>query len=222
MRRTILGRSLAVVTLVGWLVAPALAQETKSARGSVTAITGNSLTVKAGASEMKFTIDGKTVLTAEGAGTADRKAETAGKPGPKLSDFIKVGDAVEVSYHETGGALHAANVRRVSSAGGGGGGTTSTAPAQPRSETANGTVESLSGTTLTITGSTSGGTTKQSFTVDGKTKVVAVGAGTAASAAGGKVSISDHVGVGDQVTVTYTPTGTILHADEVRVRVKKK
>ena len=119
MRRTILGRSLAVVTLVGWLVAPALAQETKSARGSVTAITGNSLTVKAGASEMKFTIDGKTVLTAEGAGTANRKAETAGKPGPKLSDFIKVGDAVEVSYHETGGALHAANVRRVSSAGGG-------------------------------------------------------------------------------------------------------
>ena len=221
MRRTILGRSLAVVTLVGWLVAPALAQETKSARGSVTAITGNSLTVKAGASEMKFTIDGKTVLTAEGAGTADRKAETAGKPGPKLSDFIKVGDAVEVSYHETGGTLHAANVRRVSSAGAGGGGTTSTTPAS-RTETANGTVESLSGTTLTITGSASGGTFKQSYTIDGKTKVVAVGAGTAASAAGGKVSISDHVGVGDQVTVTYTSTGTVLHADEVRVRVKKK
>lgn len=220
MRRTILGRSLAVVTLVGWLVAPALAQETKSARGSVTAMTGNSLTVKAGDRELKFTIDGKTVLTAEGAGTADRKAESAGKPGPKLSDFIKVGDAVEVSYHETGGALHAANVRRVSSAGGGGGGTTSTA--ESRTETANGTVESLSGTTLTITGSTSGGTFKQSYTIDGKTKVVAVGAGTAASAAGGKVSISDHVGVGDQVTVTYRSTGTTLHADEVRVRVKKK
>jgi Domain of unknown function (DUF5666) len=220
MRRTILGRSLAVVTLVGWLVAPALAQDTKSARGSVTAMTGNSLSVKAGDRELKFTIDGKTVLTAEGAGTADRKAETAGKPGPKLSDFIKVGDAVEVSYHETGGTLHAANVRRISSAGAGGGGTTSTS--ESRTETANGTVESLSGSTLTITGSTSGGTFKQSFTIDGKTRVVAAGAGTAASAAGGKVSISDHVGVGDQVTVTYTSTGTTLHADEVRVRVKKK
>jgi Domain of unknown function (DUF5666) len=219
MRRTILGRSLAVVTLVGWLVAPALAQETKSARGNVTAITGNSLTVKAGDRELKFTIDGKTVLTAEGAGTADRKAESAGKPGPKLSDFIKVGDAVEVSYHETGGTLHAANVRRVSSAGGGGGGTTAS---ESRTETANGTVESLSGSTLTITGSTSGGTFKQSFMIDGKTRVVAVGAGTAASAAGGKVSITDHVGVGDQVTVTYRTAGTTLHAEEVRVRSKKK
>jgi hypothetical protein len=220
MRRTILGRSLAVVTLVGWLVVPALAQETKTARGTVTALTGNSLAVKAGDRELKFTIDGKTVLTAEGAGTADRKAESAGKPGPKLSDFIKVGDAVEVSYHETGGTLHAANVRRVSSAGSGGGGTTS--PSESRTETANGTVESLSGSTLTITGSTSGGTFKQSFMIDGKTRVVAVGAGTAASAAGGKVSISDHVGVGDQVTVTYRTAGTTLHAEEVRVRAKKK
>jgi hypothetical protein len=181
-------------------------------------MTGNSLTVKAGDRELKFTIDGKTVLTAEGAGTADRKAEAAGKPGPKLSDFIKVGDAVEVSYHETGGTLHAANVRRVASVGGGGGGTTS----ESRTETANGTVESLSGSTLTITGSTSGGTFKQSFTIDGKTRVVAVGAGTAASAAGGKVSIADHVGVGDQVTVTYRTAGTTLHAEEVRVRAKKK
>ena len=217
MRRTILGRSLSIVTLVGWLVAPALAQETKSARGNVTAMTGDSITVKAGDRELKFSIDAKTVLTASGAGTAARQAETAGKGGPKLGDFVKVGDAVEVSYHETGATLHAANVRRIRSAGAGGGTTSDDRP-----ELANGTVEALTGTTLTITGSQSGGTFKQSFGIDGTTKVIAVGAGTAASAAGGKVSIADHVGVGDQVTVTYRKTGETLHATEVRVRSKKK
>jgi hypothetical protein len=166
---------------------------------------------------MKFTIDAKTVLTASGAGTAERKAEAAGKAGPKLSDFVKVGDAVEVNYHETGGTLHAANVRRIRSAGSGGGGTS-----DDKSESANGTVESLTGTTLTITGSQSGGTFKQSFNIDGTTRVIAVGAGTAAQAAGGKVSIADHVGVGDQVTVTYRKAGSALHAEEVRVRSKKK
>ena len=135
MRRTILGSTFAVVTLVGWLVAPALAQETKTARGNVTAMSGDSITVKAGASELKFTIDAKTRLTASGAGTAERKAEAAGKPGPRISDFVKVGDAVEVEYHETGGTLHAANVRRVASAGAGGG-STSESRAQSATQTA--------------------------------------------------------------------------------------
>jgi hypothetical protein len=36
------------------------------------------------------------------------------------------------------------------------------------------------------------------------------------------VALSDFVGVGDQVTVTYRQAGTVLHADEVRVRMKKK
>ena len=121
MRRTILGRSLAVVTLVGWLVTPALAQDTKSARGNVTAMTGDSITVKAGDRELKFAVDAKTVLTASGAGTASRQAEAAGKPGPKLADFVKVGDAVEVNYREAGGTMTAANIRRIQSAGSGGG-----------------------------------------------------------------------------------------------------
>jgi hypothetical protein len=185
-------------------------------------MSGDTITVKAGDREMKFTIDGKTVLTATGAGTAERKAEAAGKAGPKLGDFVKVGDAVEIEYHEVGAVMHAANVRRVSSAGGGGG-TTSDANAAARTQTANGRVESITGTTLTIAGTQSGGTTfKQSFTVDAKTRAVAVGAGTAATAAGGKVSFGDIVGVGDEVTVTYRQTGDTLHADEVRVRAKKK
>jgi hypothetical protein len=191
----------------------ASAQGTKSARGTVTAIGGDSITIKAGAQELKLAVDQKTVLTARGAGTAERKADAAGKPGPRLSDFIKPGDAVEVTYHEAG--MHAANITKVNSAGSGSG---SVAP--ERSESANGTVDSISATTLSISGSASGGTFKQSFHVDGTTKVIAVGASTAANAAGGKIQLADFVGVGDQVTVNYRKAGTTLHADEVRVRVK--
>jgi hypothetical protein len=90
-----------------------------------------------------------------------------------------------------------------------------------RGELANGTVESMSGSTLVITGSAgNGGTFKQSFVVDAATDVVAAGAGTASR--GGKIALSDFVGVGDQVTVRYRKTGTSLHADEVRVRSKAK
>jgi hypothetical protein len=197
------------------LTAEAVAQETRSARGTVTAVAGDSITVKAADRELKFMVDPKTVLMASGAGTADRKAEAAGKPGLKVADFVKTGDAVEVNYTETGGTLHAARIRKVSSAGSGGG---STSP-EP-SETASGRVDSLSGTTLAISGSTGGASFKQSFTVDATTKIIAVGASTASEAKGGKITLSDFVGVGDQVRVSYRKAGSGLHADEIRVMSK--
>ena len=137
MRRIVLGFSLAAFSLVGWLPSSALAQDTKSARGTVTAMAGDAVTVKAGDREMKFTVDAKTVLTAEGAGTAAREAASAGKPGPSLAEFVKVGDAVDVSYHEMGGTMHAARIRRITSPGPGGG-TTSDQKAETKSETASG------------------------------------------------------------------------------------
>ena len=45
---------------------------------------------------------------------------------------------------------------------------------------------------------------------------------TAAAAKGGKLVLSDFVGVGDQVTVTYRKSASGLHAEEVRVRAKGK
>jgi Domain of unknown function (DUF5666) len=203
-----------VLLIVGvGLAAQAGAQETRSARGTVTAISGDSITVKAAERELKFTVDSKTQLTASGAGTADRKAEAAGKPGVRVTDFVKTGDAVEVTYQETGSTMRASNIRRVSSAGGG-------STSGERTETANGTVDSISGTTLVISGQTGGGSFKQTFAVDGATQVIAVGASTAAAAKGGKVSLTDFVGIGDQVTVSYRKAGSGLHADEVRVRSK--
>ena len=60
----------------------------------------------------------------------------------------------------------------------------------------------------------------QTFAVDGQTKVVGQGAGTASANAGGKVAFADLVGVGDRVSVSYHETG--MHAAEVRVTAKAK
>lgn len=198
--------------IIGGLASQAAAQETKSARGTVTAIGGDLITVKAAERELKFTVDAKTVLTASGAGTAERKAEATGKPGTRLTDFVKTGDAVEVTYQETGSTMRATRIQRVNSARAGGG--------SMSDDRSNGTVVSLSGSTLVISGSAGSGSFKQSFAVDATTKVIAMGAGTAAAATGGTVAITDFVGVGDQVTVNYRKAGSGLHADEVRVRAK--
>ena len=216
MSRTGFGFAMVLLIVGAGLTAQARAQETKSVRGTVTAVGGDSITVKAAERELKFMVDSKTLLTASGAGTADRKAEAAGKPGLRVADFVKAGDAVDVTYHETGGAMRASNIRRVSSAGSGGG----SMPGD-RAEMANGTVDSISGSTLVISGGAAGGASfKQSFAVDATTRVVAMGASTAAAAKGGKIALADFVGVGDQVTVSYRKAGSSLHADEVRVRAK--
>jgi hypothetical protein len=215
MRRTGFGHSLLVVLAVVGLVTTGAAQGTKSARGTLTAISGDTITVKTGTGEMKFAVDAKTVLVASGAGTAARKATASGKPGLNLTDFVKAGDNIEVSYVESGGTMRATNIRHVGAGGGGG--------EAAETELATGTVDSMTGSTLTVSGSIGGGGTfKQTYTVDEKTRVIAVGAGTASAAKQGKVAFADFVGVGDQVTVTYSKMGTSLHADEVRVRAKKK
>jgi len=87
---------------------------------------------------------------------------------------------------------------------------------------ATGTVDSVSATSLVISGSMSGGTFKQTFTVDAETKVVGTGAGTAAAAKGGRIAITDFVKTGDRVTVSYHKMGTSLHAAEVRVAQRPK
>lgn len=216
MRRMVL--PLATIALVAWFASEATAQTTKTVRGTVTAMTGDLVTVKAGSQEMKFTVDAKTRVTAEGGSTATKQAETAGKPGPKLAELIQVGNAVEVTYAEAGGAMRATGIRRVRDAGAAGG-----ASADQSTETVTGTVDSISGNTVALTGSsTAGATFKLSVTVDNSTKMIAEGAGTAAAMSGGKLVLSDHLGPGDRITVTYHTKGTTLHASEIRVRQKAK
>ena len=184
----------------------------------MTAIAGDTVTVKAGTQELKFMVDATTTGVAEGGGTASRAAEAKGAAGPKLAEVLKVGENVEVSYREASGMLHATNVQtgRLGRRGGGG---TSEAKAAVKTETATGTVTAVSGTSLTITGTAaSGGSFTQTYTVDANTKVVGEGAGTAASK--GKVTILDLVTKGNRVTVSYHASGATLVATEVRVTRK--
>jgi hypothetical protein len=204
-----------VVPFVALFVALGLAsraytQDTKKVTGTLTAMGADSITVKVGSTDMNFSIDDKVHVEAPGAGTRTRQAAAAGTK-PKLSEILHTGDAVEVSYADMAGTRHATALRKVASPGSGG------AP----SNSANGTVTSVSATSLSINGSSGGGSTfTQTYVIDSDTKVIGKGAGTAASKAGGKIAITDVVGMGDHVAVSYKPDGSSLKATEVRVTSK--
>ena len=203
MRRvSVLGISLLALAVVAWPRASA-AQDNKTARGTVTAMAGSSLTVRVGANEMKFTVDAQTTVVAPGAGTKERKKEGS----VKLDEAIKTGQAVIVTYREKGSMLLASRVEAVSSAGGGGG-SVSTA-----TKTSNGTVKSVAANSLTITADGK----DMTFAIDASTSVVAKGA-TGRSGAGGKIAITDFVKSGSRVSVSYHEMGTMMHAAEVRVQ----
>jgi cobalamin biosynthesis Mg chelatase CobN len=217
MKRTLLALALVALAAAGWPAARLAAQESKMARGAVTAVAADSLTVKVGGQDMKFIVDSKTNVEAVGAGTKSRQAQAAGAPGPKLTDVVKVGQPVAVSYTETGGSNHATRIRAISSLAAEPGATSGPGGAK----TANGTVKSVAATSMTISGSSgSGATFTQTFTIDGTTKVIGKGAGTASAAAGGKTVITELVSNGDAVSVTYHAAGNALHAAEIRVTNK--
>jgi hypothetical protein len=206
MRWHVLAVPVAVAALVGLLPLSAYAQ-TRTTRGTVTDLQGNTLTVKVDDQSMAFQVDSRTIVTADGAGTAARAAAAAGRSGPKLSDLIKPGDAVEVMYQEANGTRQASKIRR-----------TRTPGRQSEAisvELANGTVESVTGASVTING---GGGGRQTFVIDRDTKVVAPGAGTASRAREGAVTVPDLVSVGDRITVSFHRSGGALHAAEIRVR----
>jgi len=174
----------------------------------------DSVNVKVQGVDMKFVVDGKTTVEARGAGTKARAAERAGQAGPKLGDVVKVGQAVEVSYHDMSGTLHAAKIRAVASPG-------PATATEAAAKSSSGTVKSVTASSLSISGSGGGGSTfDQTFTIDAKTKVIGKGAGTASAAKGGKIAITDLVAAGDKVSVSFHDMGGALHASEVRVTSK--
>ncbi len=188
------------------IVSPVAAQATKTARGSVTAMAADSITVKVGMTDMKFMVDDKTTVEAPGAGTKSRAAAAKGAAGPKLSEVVKSGDAIEVRYHDMSGTLHAASVKKVSSPGSGG--------VPPKR--AAGTVSAISAASVTINGSSAGATFTQTYVIDSATKVVAKGA----SKAGSKPSATDLIASGDKVNVSFKEEGGSLHATNITVTAK--
>jgi hypothetical protein len=207
---------LLIVLVFGAFVglSPAAAQTSKEARGTVTAVTDSSLKVKVGAQEMTFVVDGKTAVLARGAGTATRTAQSAGAPGIKIGDAIKPGGAVIVQYTEAGGKMTATEVRAVSDAGGAGGSVSTTAP--PPSKSVTGKVKSATADSVVVTADNK----DMTFVVSPETKVEAKGAGTATTAAGGRITFNSLVGAGDTVQVTYQEAGATMRATEVRITIK--
>jgi len=210
--------SFAALCVILWPTPYALAEGTKVVRGTVTAISGSSLTLKVRDQEMKFDIDWKTMVEAPGAGTKARQANAAGKPGPDLADVVKIGQAVAVTYHDISGTLHATHVRAVSSIASGG---ASAGSGQAEQMTATGIVQSVGGDSITISGNGGAGAAfTQTFIIDETTKVFAKGAGTMAASGGGKAPFAKLVASGDRVSVAYHKKGAALHASDIRVTWK--
>jgi hypothetical protein len=202
----------AVLVFVGLAVCRPAHAQSKTARGTATTVTDVSLTVRVGDTNMTFDVDSKTAVEAPGAGRQTRAAQAAGASGIKLTSAIQSGHAVIVTYREANGKNVATDIRRVSDAGRGGGATSE--PAQ----TATGAVKSVTGRSLVLTSQGKDST----FVIDQNTKVIGRGAGTAAGAAGGRLPITDLVGAGDSVSVSYKAMGGAMHATDVRVTAKAR
>ena len=116
---------LLALSLIGTLL-PALspvlhAEQSKTARGTVIALAGDTVTVKARNTEMKFMVGRNTLVEVQGGSHKAAAARAAGMAGPKLKDLLKIGDPVWISYDEAGGGFRAARILVVSSAPSGGG-----------------------------------------------------------------------------------------------------
>ena len=168
--------------------------QTKWVRGNVVSVTGDTLVVKAEGSDWTFKVDKSTVLTAPGAGTAQRKAEAVGAGGVKFADFVKPGMGVEVHYKDVSGVLMAAEIHSGLPP------TEASAPAASAGGSARGTIAAVAPASVTLKAEDK----EWAFTVDSKTLVLGEGMGTITKQfkdQGKMPAITDLLGAGDQVVV---------------------
>jgi len=192
---------------------PAHAQS-KEARGTVTAVTDSTISMKAGAEQLTFYVDSETHLDVRTA-QRDLQQAQAGKPSPRVNNFFEAGQVVLVRYREEKGRNHALDISRVSTTGAGGGSVSDPA------KISEGKVKSVSDSQLVL----DTGGREMSFAITGDTNVLAKGASTATKstkAAGGTTGITTFVHPGDQVSVSYHEAGAKMMASEVRVRVSSR
>jgi hypothetical protein len=213
MRTMLTAVTLAVVSITWWPATAALAQPSRVASGSVTEMSGNSITIQVRGETMKFSVDSNTQVEARGASTKTRQLAASGKPGPSLAELLTIGQPVHVTY-EPSATPRAAFIRAVPKVDNGG----KVEESEMRSV---GTVKSLGADTLTIVGASGGGASfTQTFVISPETKVVGKGVGTATAPKGGKAPFSELISAGDHVTVSYHKAGDALHASDIRLTVK--
>jgi hypothetical protein len=203
-----------LILIVGALLigfpSASFAQATKTANGKVTGVDAGSLTVRVADKDIVLVVDAKSDVITPGGSSRTREAKAAGKAGPTLVELVKVGQLVQVKYHEAG--MHAATIRVL--------------PVMPSASTnkalrAIGVVSNLSPTSLTVKGPGD----EWTFVVDAETHVDSPGGGTMArqkAAAGTKPTITDVIATGDTVSVTYHEMDGAKHAAVVRVTKKAR
>ena len=212
MRPAFLVLTFATLTMV-WFSTPAIAQDSKIARGTLTAISGWSVTVRVGDQNMIFGVDSKTVVQSRGASSASLRAAAAGRPGPQLDELLQMGQAVAVTYAEMAGSLHAIEIRSVSKP--------DTNAGSAAAMTSAGVVQAIGPNSITIAGESGGRAPfEQTFQIDQGTRFFAKGASAAVAAKGGRAPFTDLIAKGDYVTVSYQKAGNVPHASDVRVTKK--
>jgi hypothetical protein len=200
----VVGTALAVV-----VSSVTAAAQSKEIRGSAVAVSDSSLTVKAGEQSLSFVISRDTLIEAKGASTRTRRAESVGSsPAIKVTDYVKPGDPVLVSYRAADGKNLALSIRPISSVG--------TTGAAESSKNIQAKVKSISGNTLVL--DRDGRDVR--FTLDRDTDVFAIGATRATKKAGGSLPITDLVHVGDIVWVEYSEAAGSMKAIEIQVRMR--
>jgi hypothetical protein len=209
MKPTVIALTLTALSVVWGPTASTFAAD-KVAKGTISAIGGQSLTVKVGDRDMVFNVDTTTVVQARGAATKATQLAAAGKSGPHLKDLLQSGQSVAVTYSDMGIALRASTIRAIPKA--------SAAPSTNADMHSAGVVKALGADWITISGKSGGGASfEQTFTVDPKTKVFAKGAGTATAATGGRGVFDQLVASGDHVRISYHQNGGDLFASKVHV-----
>jgi hypothetical protein len=216
MKRTVAALALAALSVFWGPATSTFAANDKVAKGTITAIAGQSLTVKVGEQDMAFNVDSATTVTARGASTKSARLAASGKPGPHLADVLKTGQAVAVTYSDMAGNYRASDITTISSV------PSAANPDANAAKHSTGVVKATGPDWITISGSSGGSATfEQTFKIDPHTKVWAKGASKAVAAKGGKASFADLIGSGDRVSVSYHQTSDVLLASELHVTQKK-
>jgi len=212
MRRTL---AIAAVALLTFALSAFAAPEGKWARGKVTAMAGNSITIAVDGKDMSFTVDPKTQVVKTGGATKARETQAKTGENPKLSELLKVGDSVEVQYEEAGGAMLAKVIRGGVSAKP----MTSEEEAKEAAKHASGTVSAVSGTSLTIKTKTG----EETFKLVQNVRITGTGLGTMSkekAKEGEKMSATDAIHEGDTVDVTYKDVSGTNEASAVHITRK--
>jgi hypothetical protein len=198
------------VAIVGVLTtARPVDAQAREARGTVTAVTDRTLSMKAGAEELTVFVDAETHLEV---GRTERDIQKAqpGSPSPRVNNFFQPGQAVWVRYREENGRHHALDISRIGSAGEG----SISNPAK----VSDGRVTLVTASQLIIEDSGR----ELTFAITSDTNVLAKGATKATKAAGGSTPITTFVHPRDAVSVSYREADGKMMASEVRVRVPSR